>query len=81
MGEHEIMICLGSSCFLRGNKETLKIIKEYIVEKHLSAKIKFKGQLCSSMCNKGPIVIIDNQVYENVSKDNIIQLLDKILLT
>ncbi|MDD2205053.1 MAG: NAD(P)H-dependent oxidoreductase subunit E [Bacteroidales bacterium] len=81
MKEHDIIICLGSSCFMRGNKQTTEVIKNYVKQNKLSAKIEFKGQLCSSLCSKGPIVIIDKHTYENVTKDNIVELLDKTIKT
>ena len=38
---HHIYICLGSSCFSRGNNVHLEIIRQYIAENHLEAEIKF----------------------------------------
>jgi NADH:ubiquinone oxidoreductase subunit E len=78
MNEHEIVICLGSSCFSRGNKYTLEIIKKYIKEHNLSAVVNYKGQLCSNNCGKGPVLLIDKQMYENITPENVTSLLDKI---
>ena len=81
MKEHEIIICLGSSCFMRGNRQTTEIIKSYLTKNKISAKVTFRGQLCSSLCSKGPIVIIDRHTYENVTKESIIKLLNETLMT
>ncbi|HRW63203.1 MAG TPA: NAD(P)H-dependent oxidoreductase subunit E [Bacteroidales bacterium] len=74
----EIVICLGSSCFSRGNKRTVQIIKEYIKEHQLEDKVFFHGIHCSGNCKNGPVVKIDEKEYENVTPENVIYLLDNI---
>ena len=74
----EIIICLGSSCFSRGNKKTVQLIKDYIKNNQLEDKVFFHGNHCSGNCENGPIIKIDNKEYQNVSPDNIIYLLDSI---
>lgn len=37
----QIKICLGSSCYSRGNNVHLEVIKKYIAENHLEAEISF----------------------------------------
>jgi NADH:ubiquinone oxidoreductase subunit E len=39
----EIVICLGSSCFARGNNKNLEFIQEYLKVNDLKAKITFKA--------------------------------------
>ncbi len=75
--KHEIIICLGSSCFARGNRDSLKFIESYIKDNNLSDKVDFRGKLCSGNCGKGPIVFIDKEMHENLS----VQSLEKILNT
>lgn len=75
----EIVICLGSSCFSRGSKKTVQLIKDYIKNNQLEDKVYFHGNHCSGNCANGPIIKINNKEYENVSSDNIIELLDSIL--
>jgi len=74
----EIIICLGSSCFSRGNKKTVQIIKQYIKDHQLEDKVYFHGSHCFGNCEHGPIIKVDDKEYQNVSPDNIIYLLDKI---
>lgn len=74
----QITICLGSSCFSRGNRETLEVIKKYIAEKELDAAVQFKGQLCSDLCSKGPIIWINNVEYQGITPSSIIPILNKI---
>lgn len=76
-----ITICLGSSCFARGNGNTLEIIKKYLVENNLSNMVEFNGKLCACDCSHGPIVYIANEKYEDVNENNIIDILEHYFLS
>ncbi len=73
--EHEITICLGSSCFSRGNKSTLDIIKSYVKDHQLQVKMFFHGDLCNGLCDKGPIIKIDDKLFYEVTSENIYDIL------
>lgn len=62
----EITICLGSSCFSRGNKQNVQIIKDWIAENKLEEQVYFHGAHCFGNCEKGPIIKINNQKYYGV---------------
>lgn len=72
----EIMICLGSSCFARGNKATLKAIVKFIDDHKLKDKVFFHGGHCFGKCAEGPIVTINNKIYEGVDELSIIDILN-----
>ncbi len=74
----EIVICLGSSCFARGNKQTVKVIAEYLKANKLENEVFYHGNHCFGKCDKGPFVKIDDVMHENVDSENIIEILDKI---
>ncbi len=74
--EHRITICLGSSCFSRGNKHVLEIVKDYLKEHELEHKVFFSGELCTGLCEEGPILKIDNQTFKSVTGDNVYEILD-----
>ncbi len=69
--EHSITICLGSSCFSRGNKEILSIVKKFIAEHELEEEVFFRGELCTGNCEKGPVLKIDEKLYGNVDPDKV----------
>jgi NADH:ubiquinone oxidoreductase subunit E len=74
-----IEICMGSSCFSRGNNKTLRVIQNYIKEHALESRTVLKGNHCFSDCSKGPVVRINETLYEEINEDNIIELLEKVL--
>lgn len=77
MAKRQIKICLGSSCFSRGNNTNLGVIKKYLAENHLEADVAFSGHLCENLCSKGPIVKIDDKVYEEVNLSRLYKILQE----
>jgi len=77
MYEHNIQICLGSSCFARGNEEILEFIKDYLKKNQMKEETEFRGHLCSGECNCGPNINIDGKEYHNLKIETIEEVLDK----
>jgi NADH:ubiquinone oxidoreductase subunit E len=72
----EITICLGSSCFSRGNKKTLEAINNYLKQHKLEDQVFFHGELCTNNCAQGPVLKIGEQIYENVDSIGVIDILN-----
>lgn len=72
----EIKICLGSSCFSRGNKQTLQVIQLYLKDHQLERDVILKGNHCFGNCNSGPVLQIGQMVYEQVSSENVLEILE-----
>ena len=75
--KRKIIICLGSSCFARGNQELISIIRRYVNRKLIEDKVDFKGDHCFSNCSEGPNMMIDNRLFEHVTSENIESMLDE----
>jgi len=73
----EIIICLGSSCFARGNRKTVDAIQSYIHKHNLDEKVILSGGHCFGDCTKGPVIKINKIIYENVDSLNIFDILSK----
>ena len=63
----EIAVCLGSSCFARGNAEHLAIIQDYLKSRGLEASVRLSGHLCEDCCKQGPNVAIGGQMHHEVT--------------
>jgi NADH:ubiquinone oxidoreductase subunit E len=71
----KITICMGSSCFARGNEENLRTIEDYIQEHQFADRIELSGRCCARQCAEGPNVSIDGVLYNKVGKDLLLNLL------
>ncbi|HLP71475.1 MAG TPA: (2Fe-2S) ferredoxin domain-containing protein [Bacteroidales bacterium] len=73
----EMQICLGSSCFSRGNKDVVMFIREYLRNNHLDDRVVFKGARCMGRCSNGPNLTINGVPFEGVTLSKIEGLLEK----
>lgn len=71
-----IVICLGSSCYRRGNQHILEVVKSYLQDHNLKSEVEFKGQLCSGNCAHGPVIKINGEMFSNIDEASIIGILD-----
>ncbi len=74
--ENRIVICMGSSCFARGNEKNLRLIEEYLENHRLEADIKLSGSCCEGMCSQGPNIIINDECFHGVDQEILIDLLN-----
>ena len=72
-----MQICLGSSCFSRGNKEVVLFIREWLRKNHLEDKVVFKGARCFGHCSNGPNLVIDGKVIEGVGIAQVEKILEE----
>jgi len=70
-------ICLGSSCFSRGNKDVVMFIKDYMRKNHLEDKFIFKGARCMGHCSNGPNIMINDELIEGVNLSKIESILER----
>ena len=75
----EIVICLGSSCFSRGNRKCLIVIEKFLKDNNLEDKYFFHGSRCFDNCANGPVLKIGDEVFENVKVEDVTGLLQKSL--
>ncbi|HDP75694.1 MAG TPA: (2Fe-2S) ferredoxin domain-containing protein [Bacteroidales bacterium] len=76
----ELIICLGSSCFARGNKATLKAIMKFLDDHDLKEKVNFHGGHCFGNCAEGPNISINGKLFTEVDENGIIGILTNELL-
>lgn len=72
-----IKVCMGSSCFARGNAKNLKLIQKFLEENHLDAAVELTGLRCCDNCSKGPNIAIDNEEFNNIDQGTLLDILEK----
>ena len=70
-----INICMGSSCFARGNNEHLEYLEKIITKNKLENSIDLYGDRCNTICHKGPTIKINDDTYEKVHIESIKEIL------
>jgi len=71
----DIKLCLGSSCFSRGNQSVLRQLQAYIKLNELADRVEIKGSLCEGLCKSGPHLFFNDTHYENVDPSTVLDLL------
>lgn len=67
-----IFVCTGSDCKKNGCKSFLKEVKSHIQSEGNKGKYKIVKTNCMDFCKSGPIAVIDNEVFEKVHLEDII---------
>lgn len=77
--QNTITICMGSSCFSRGNNRNIEVIQSYLASNPLPAHVELNGHLCEGACKDGPNVTINGKLYREVDPIVITGLLNHFL--
>jgi NADH:ubiquinone oxidoreductase subunit E len=62
----DVTICLGSSCFARGNGENLAILKNFAQNEKNRLRLHLTGSLCQEHCKQGPNLTIDGESHHGI---------------
>lgn len=77
---NQIVICMGSSCFARGNEKNLRIIEEFLQNRGAGIDVQLSGSCCEGKCSVGPNVVINGEIFHNVDAGTMIDLLNTKLI-
>jgi NADH:ubiquinone oxidoreductase subunit E len=71
-----IAICMGSSCFSRGNSRNIEVLQEFLKARAPLPAVELVGHLCEGHCRSGPNITINGKMYHEVDPIVIIALLN-----
>jgi NADH:ubiquinone oxidoreductase subunit E len=74
----DITICLGSSCFARGNSKNLSLLESYARSQESNVSIHLIGNLCQEQCCEGPNIKIGGTAYHHVTAEKLCELLQQL---
>lgn len=74
---HTITLCMGSSCFVRGNRKHLALIEEFLTERNLTDIVAVEGNHCEDLCAEGPNIRIDNELYQRLDAGTLLDVLER----
>ena len=59
----KIIVCIGSSCHIKGSRQVVERLQELIAEKGLAARVELGGTFCMGNCQQGVCVTVDGELY------------------
>ena len=71
-----ITICMGSSCYARGNAYNVEAIQTWLRNHRMDAHIELGGTLCEGRCREGPILKIGSAIYTKVNSASVSDILE-----
>ncbi len=81
-GEHELCVCLGTACHVKGGQNVLNQVKKdlRINEEETTEDMKFtlKVVRCLGACSLAPAVMVDDQTYSSMTPDSVRELVKSI---
>ena len=79
--EHAIRICMGTACYVRGGKRIMERLEEELCisvgESTKDGKFSIAITRCLGACGLAPVMMIDEDVYQQVNADKIEKILSK----
>ncbi|BDU75432.1 (2Fe-2S) ferredoxin domain-containing protein [Mesoterricola sediminis] len=73
----ELVVCMGSACFSRGNVRVLELIQTHLRERGLADAVKVKGTLCQDRCRQGPNLTLQGECFCGLGPDEVIDLVEE----
>ena len=77
-----VLICVGSSCHLKGSYEIIELFKNRIAKEHLEDKIDLNGTFCLGKCGVAGVSIqVDDEIITGVTDKNFDQVFEAHILS
>ena len=77
-----VLVCVGSSCHLKGSYEVIELFKNRIAKEHLEDKIQLKGTFCLGKCAVAGVSIqVDDEIITGVTEKNFDEVFESHILS
>jgi len=80
-GRHTIKACMGTACYVRGIKETIRRIEElygvHFGETTPDRRFSLESVRCLGACGLAPVVVVDHDTQGGVTPDKIQTILER----
>lgn len=75
-----VLVCVGSSCHLKGAYEVINEFKRLLSEYSLSDRVELKAGFCLGKCQNGVSVMVDDEIYISLTKEKVEEFIREHLL-
>ncbi len=72
-----VKICIGSLCHLKGARQVVEALQDYIERDNLSDSVELEAAFCSGNCQDGVSITIDNKKLFSVVPSNVEEFYNK----
>ena len=59
----KIIVCIGSSCHIKGSRQVVEQLQTLIAENNLGEKVELGGTFCMGKCQQGVCVTVNDEFY------------------
>ena len=59
----KVVVCIGSSCHVKGSRQVVEQLRELIAENNLGEKVELGGTFCLGQCQKSVCVSLDDTIF------------------
>ena len=59
----KVVVCIGSSCHIKGSRQVVEQLQQLITDNGLSEKVELGGTFCMGKCQQGVCVTVDDEFY------------------
>ncbi len=66
----KITVCIGSSCHIKGSRQVVQQLEDYIAKNKLEDKLELSGTFCLGKCQQGVCVLVDDE-FHSVSPETV----------
>jgi NADH:ubiquinone oxidoreductase subunit E len=61
-----VVVCVGSSCYVRGSERLAETFERWIRERNLQGRVELTGAFCMEQCSMGVSVRVGDTVFRCV---------------
>lgn len=81
-GKHEVHVCVGTACHVRGAERILDTVREVtgVAPGETDPDLNFSIETvsCLGCCALGPVMVVDGEIHGNVKQDETARVLQKL---
>lgn len=59
----KIIVCIGSSCHIKGSRQVVETLNRLIQENNLKDKVELGGTFCLGKCQKSVCVDMEGEIF------------------
>ena len=75
----KIVVCIGSSCHIKGSRQVVEQLQYLIAENNLGDTVELGGTFCMGKCQQGVCVTV-NDSFHSVTPESVEEFFEKEIL-